>query len=131
MAAPAIEVQGRRELERALRAAGERSGQLKEVHQRLGIPLAMAGRGEAPMRSGALGGTVRAAATQRALSLRAGSRTIPYAGPIHYGWPRRGISPDPFLIRARDAMRDQLLEGYRRHLDELVAKVGADSWHGR
>jgi hypothetical protein len=126
-----IEVEGRRELSRALAKMGERSGQLKEIHSRLALPLAMAARGETPVISGELVGTVRAAPTQKALQLRAGSRSVPYAGVIHYGYPRRGIEPNPFLIRARDAMREDLLEGYRRYMGELVEKVGTESFHAR
>jgi hypothetical protein len=133
MAAPSgkIEVEGRRELVRALGKMGERSGQLREVHSRLAVPLAMAARGETPVRSGTLVRTVRANASQKALQLRAGSKSVPYAGAIHYGYPRRGIEPNPFLIRARDAMRGDILDAYNRYMAELIDKVGTESFHAR
>ena len=73
-AKPKIEVTGARELNAALRKMAGRADDLKAVHQRLAAPLVALARLEAPTRSGALAGSVRASATKRALGLRAGSR---------------------------------------------------------
>jgi hypothetical protein len=124
---PAIEVTGARELQRALSKMAGRTEDLKQVHERLATGLVALARTEAPIRSGALAGSVRASATKRALGLRAGGRGVLYAGPIHFGWPARNIDPNPFLIRARDALAPQVAEGYERQVRELIEDLYRES----
>jgi hypothetical protein len=124
---PAIKVTGARELQSALKNMAGHADDLKQVHQRLAAPLTALARTEAPIRSGALAGTVRASASKRALGLRAGNRGVPYAGPIHWGWPARGINPNPFLIRARDALAPQVAEAYLRQVNELIETLYRES----
>lgn len=127
---PSIQIEGRRELARALKKAAGNAGELKQIHATLAVPLVALARMEAPSRSGNLAGSVRASATQRALSLKAGSGHVPYANPIHWGWRARGIDSNPFLIRARDSLAAQVADGYKRHVAELVSKVESESFHG-
>jgi hypothetical protein len=100
---------------------------LKAVHQALAAPLVALARLEAPTREGELAGSIRASASKRALGLRAGNRGVPYAGPIHWGWPRRNISPNPFLIRARDELAPQVADSYLRRVNELIDAVYRES----
>jgi hypothetical protein len=120
---PQIEVTGARELQRALANMAGHTDDLKQVHQRLAAPLVALARTEAPMREGELAGSIRASASKRALGLRAGSRGVPYAGPIHWGWPARNIDPNPFLVRARDELAPQVADGYLRQVNELIADL--------
>jgi HK97 gp10 family phage protein len=104
------------EIPRAIRQANLEAAELV-------VPTA---RAEAPKKSGKLAGSIKAKATKRAGSLQAGSAVrVPYAGPIHFGWGRRHIAPQPFLYRAVDKRMHEVYERYVRQLDQALRK-----WHG-
>jgi hypothetical protein len=54
---------------------------------------------EAPFRSGDLRDTTRIVDTADGAGIAAGNRSVPYAGPIHWGWPKRNIRKNPFIPR--------------------------------
>lgn len=132
MAAPRaqIEVKGINSLARALKDA-EQAGMLDELKaahaQSAGIVHQAAVRAT-PLLTGRLVRTVRGSATPRAGTVRAGNRgAIPYAGVIHFGWPRRNISPQPFLYDALDERRPMVEAVYRAAVDRVAAKVNAST----
>jgi hypothetical protein len=53
----------------------------------------------------------------------AGRASVPYAGPIHWGWPARNISANPFLSNAAVESQPRWLTGYDSDLKKIVAKV--------
>lgn len=75
-----------------------------------------------PARTGRLRKSIRAGATQFTGTVRAGSSSVPYAAPIHFGWPRRNISPQPFLYDALDARRGEVLLAYETNIAKLSAR---------
>lgn len=111
-----IQVTGLKELGAACKKVD--TGLPKEVAKINGeaaAALVPAARALAPKLTGRLAGSIRASATARAGVVRAGSASVPYAGPIHWGWPRHHISPHPFLV---DALQD--------NVDKIVAKYDDD-----
>jgi hypothetical protein len=113
MARPTVEIEGLNKLLRALEKLDEEAKQsFKDVGGRVGKLVAEQAREEAPVRSGALRGTIRAANTGRGAKVRAGSKRVPYAGPIHFGWRDRNIQSNRFLYRAVDKKVDVALEMY-------------------
>ena len=98
MADKALYVVGQKRFVATMRKAGADLKQLKEVNrQAAGVALpavkALAPRG----RTGRLAGSVRIGATQKAGIIRAGRKSVPYAGVINYGWPRRRIVGRQFV----------------------------------
>jgi hypothetical protein len=77
-----------------------------------------------PTRSGRLQQTIRAAGAQRSGRVRAGFSRVPYAGPIHFGWPQRNIAPQPFLYDALDARRFEVRDAYERNIEQIKRKYG-------
>ena len=113
MARPTVEIEGLNKLLRALEKLDEEAKQsFKDVGGRVGRLVAEQAREEAPVRSGALRGTIRAANTGRGAKVRAGSKRVPYAGPIHFGWRDRNIQSNRFLYRAVDKKVDVALDMY-------------------
>ena len=113
MARPTVEIEGLNKLLRALEKLDEEAKQsFKDVGGRVGRLVAEQAREEVPVRSGALRGTIRAANTGRGAKVRAGSKRVPYAGPIHFGWRGRNIQSNRFLYRAVDKKVDVALEMY-------------------
>lgn len=83
-------------------------------------PVAARARDIVPHLTGTLAASIRATATQKEGAVLAGSRAVPYAGPIHFGWPRRNISPQPFLYDALDDRRDDVVDIYNERVEDLV-----------
>ena len=75
-----------------------------------------------PVLSGNLAANIRNASTKKAAKVRAGSVAVPYAGPIHFGWPSRAIKPNPFFYDAIDRRRNEVTQRYASLVDSLITK---------
>jgi hypothetical protein len=117
------EVEGGRELRRTLKAAGIDLSNLKNVHRQAAELAAARGRVDAPERSGKLARSVRAGATQRAGVVRAGFARLPYGPPIHWGWKRRNITPNPFLTRAAQETEPRWVRLYLDYTEKALDTV--------
>jgi hypothetical protein len=136
-----VEVKGAKELRRALRQiedAAERKGMqadLKSEYRTAARVVEIAARQEAPKRSGRLAGSIKAKGTTTGSAVVAGGlKAVPYAGPIHWGWPSRPnksrrwrggpIAANRFMVRAAESSADQvagILEGgLRRFIDKVA-----------
>lgn len=116
-----IEARGAAELQRTLRKASDDLGNLSGVNQSAGSMVAAAARGRAPHRSGALAASIRAS------RVAAGSVTVvagvPYAGPIHWGWPARNIAARPFLSDAATSTESAWVALYEAELNRVIDRV--------
>lgn len=129
MAAPAarIQVTGAVELRRALGRMGADLKDMSKVNREAADIVASEARQRAPVRSGDLRRSVRGGATKTRGTVSAGKRGIPYAGVIHFGWPAHNIEPQPFIYDAVDEKRDDVVNLYRRRVDDLVRRVGRET----
>lgn len=118
-----LEVEGAARLRRTLRQAGVDLEQLRAAHARAAQIAADAAANAAPVRSGTLAGTVRASGTKTAGIIRAGFARIPYAGPIHWGWPRQGIRANPFMAEAAQATEPQWFGVYEQAVDKALSQI--------
>jgi hypothetical protein len=75
-----------------------------------------------PVLTGALAANIRNVSTKKAAKVRAGSVAVPYAGPIHFGWPSRAIKPNPFFYDAIDSRRNEVAQRYASLVDSLITK---------
>lgn len=123
MARPLVEVEGARRLRATLRRAGVDMGQLKEAHAGAARIVAAAAAASAPVRTGALAGTIRAAGTGTAGIVRAGYARTPYAGPIHWGWPARSITAAPFLVDAAADTETRWIAQYETAIAAIIRTV--------
>jgi HK97 gp10 family phage protein len=82
--------------------------------------------GRVPVATGQLRGSVRAAGTVSYGAVRAGFAKVPYAGPIHFGWSKRNIRPQPFLYDAKDARADEVVEVFDKRMKSLIKKFDLD-----
>jgi len=120
MARPTVEIEGLNKLLRALEQLDDEAKQsFKDVGGKVGRLVAEQAREEVPVRSGGLKGTIRAANTARGAKVRAGSKRVPYAGPIHFGWRARNIKPNNFLYRAVDKKVDVALDMYLEEVHRI------------
>jgi hypothetical protein len=122
----AIEIEGARQLRASMKAAGIDLGDLAAAHAQVSGYVASRAKTVAPHRSGSLAATVRGNKAKTAAVVRAGSAAVPYAGPIHWGWPARHIAAHPFLTAVAAETEPTWTEIYFRAVNQIVDRI-----HGR
>lgn len=120
---PVVEVRGARELRRTMRKAGADMQDLKDVHREAGAIVDNRAGGNAPRRTGRLVSSERVGATQTASIIRAGYKRTPYAGPIHWGWPARHITAQPWITEAAQATEPLWIARFERGIERILDKI--------
>lgn len=123
---PAVQVQGLKTLQRDLKRAGLTVGDLKEAHAEVARTVVRAAHftPKHPERStGRLAASVRGSGQAGAAVVRAGSAGVPYANPIHWGWPSRHIVAQPFLWNAIADSQDQWEGQYLTALQKIIDSI--------
>ena len=119
-----VRVEGARELRKSLKAAGVEMADLKAVNANVAAMVASAASAAAPRgASGRLAASVRGNKAVGTARISAGTAGVPYAGPIHWGWPARNIEPQPFIADTALALQDQWISLYEAGIAEVLAKV--------
>lgn len=123
MADPAgIKVKGYKSAIKALQEIGVPASEIKLAGAEAGELVANEARGLVPVRSGRLRNTIRVSKALNRVSVSAGNNgRVPYANPIHWGWFKRNIKPQPFFTKALGITRDQVYQNYYKALDKLIA----------
>lgn len=118
-----LEIEGLRDLQKSLRNLTDDSrNDMKETHRKAGEIVVAGAVRIAPVRTGALAASIRSAPTQRQGRVRVGSAAVPYAGPIHFGWPTRSIKPNPFIYEVLDSRRQEVYALYAERISQLINK---------
>ena len=125
---PGVKVTNLREINKALAAVGAPKDAVKAAGKESGEIVANEARTLVPVRTGALRDTIRVGATARgkitilAGNNRSGRSGVPYANPIHWGWFKRHIAPQPFFAKALGYTREEIYDTYFRQLEELITQ---------
>lgn len=117
-----IEIRGARQLRRKLSMLDGAIDDLKAIHKEAADVVMSEALARVPVETGTLRDTIRSSGTKTGGRVRAGFKRVPYAGPIHFGWPRRNIEPQPFLYDALDSRRRQVLDVYQDRLGDLLRR---------
>ena len=122
-----IKITGLSEVQRSLRKLSSDALDLNkteflETNKRVAEIIINESKKYVPVRSGALAAAIRNASTKKSAKVRAGSAAVPYAGPIHFGWPSRSIKPNTFLYEAIDARRAEVANRYAELVSDLIVK---------
>jgi len=118
-----VQVEGLAALIKALRQAEAGLDDLKNANQAAGTIVLGEARPAAPTRSGRLAASGRANRAAGRANVLFGSARVPYANPIHWGWPARGIAADPFVTTAAAATEDRWLGAYERDVQSILDAV--------
>jgi len=108
-----VHVKGIRELQRNLRHLEEKE-LLKELRSEFKAIAALVAESakqdpETPVMTGRLKKSIGAIASTTSASVKAGTDSrVAYAGPIHWGWEKRNIKANPFLMRAVKRNQDEI-----------------------
>jgi hypothetical protein len=118
-----VRVTGVRQLQSTLRRAGVDVGELKNANNRAAQLVAGVARPRSPRKTGRLASTVRAnRATGQAVIL-AGNASVPYAGPIHWGWPARNIKAQPWIAAAAVSTEPRWVALYEADINRALSRV--------
>jgi HK97 gp10 family phage protein len=116
-----IKVKGLRSSIKALREIGVEAKDIKSAGNEAGEIVAREARNLVPVRTGKLRGSIRVTKLISKVEIKAGTGgTIPYANPIHWGWFKRNIKPQPFFTKAIGITRDEVYQNYYRSIDKLI-----------
>ena len=123
-----IKVKNLKDITKALKAIGVPNDAVKQAGKDSAEAVVNEARSLVPVRSGKLRDSIRLAANARGrVSIQAGNnRTsksgVPYANPIHWGWFRRGIKPNPFFSKALGLTRDEVYRNYFTQMEKLIVE---------
>lgn len=121
----AIHVDGLDDLRRNLRRVKDKEldDEMKAIHAELAREVVAKAQPNVPVKSGALKASLRSAGTVRDAIGRVGKASVPYAAPIHWGWPKRGITGRPFLTDAAQSVERDITERYDQQVADMLEKV--------
>jgi len=128
---PGVKVTNLREINKALAAVGVPKDAIKDAGKESGELVASEARSLAPVRTGALRNSIRVGATARGkITLLAGNNRssksgVPYANPIHWGWFKRHIRPQPFFVTALGYTRSEIYDNYFKQMEKLIIQETA------
>lgn len=119
-----VRVTGLAEVVRELRSVGADLDDLKDVFAGIAEKGARLASTFAPKRSGRLAASVRGNRAKNKAVVTAGRGSVPYAGPINYGWPRRNIRASGFMQQADEQLRDEAVRDLTRGIEDVIRKAG-------
>ena len=128
---PGVKVKNLREINKALAAVGVPKDAVKAAGKESGELVASEARSLAPVRTGALRDSIRVGATARGkITVLAGNNrtsksAVPYANPIHWGWFKRHIRPQPFFVTALGYTRSEIYDNYFKQIEKLIMQETA------
>lgn len=136
-----IQVNGLNEAIRNVKTFGDKGTEqaVKQANFDAAKVLVKAALPLVPRRTGKLAGTVKPVRSLKYAAVRAGSPSVTYAGPIHWGWavvgashkgkltpngPRRfrNIKPQPFFAKAYGYSKEEILDNYERLMKQALKK---------
>lgn len=120
-----IQVHGAKELRRAIKnAEGDLKAELKKANKDAALEVAQAAKARhVPVDSGNLKKAITALGSATKGQVKAGKKsknTQDYAGVVHYGDPKRGREPQPFLHEAASEKWEQVREAYEKALGVIA-----------
>lgn len=124
-----IKVKGLRDITRTLQHLGTPNKEITDAGKQAAQRVLVEAKSLVPVRSGKLRDSIRLGATASGrITIRAGNnKSVPYANPIHWGWYKRHIAPQPFFVKALGYTRDEIYQNYFAQLEKLITEEYAKS----
>jgi len=122
MTAPAVQVEGAREVRRTLKKLGAGTRDMTATHRKVAGMVIGPAQGRMRRRSGDLAGSLKVRASAAKASIVSG---LVYAPVQEYGWPARGITPSLALTGTLESLAGSIREVYTRDVTDLVDRLNA------
>lgn len=117
-------VEGLTQVVRALQGLGLEVDDLKAAFSKIADEGARVASGFVRSRTGRLAGDVRGNRAKSKAVVTAGRASVPYAGPINYGWPARNIAPQAFMQKADEQMQPKALRLLEDEINSQIRRKG-------
>lgn len=123
-----IKVVNLKQITKALQAVGVPNDAIKAAGKESADAVMQEATRLVPVRSGKLRDSIRLVSNARGrVQIQAGNnRTsksgVPYANPIHWGWFKRNIRPQPFFTKALGLTRDEVFKRYMSQMEKLIVE---------
>lgn len=118
------QVEGLNRLVRDLQSLGVEVDDLKAAFSKIAAEGAERASQYAPKRTGKLASDVRGNRAKSKAVVTSGRAAIKYAGPINYGWPKRGIEPALYLQKADESMQPIALQMLEDEINKQIRSRG-------
>ena len=128
-----IKVLNLKQITKALQAVGVPNDAIKAAGKESAESVMGEARKLVPVRSGKLRDSIRLASNARGrVTIQAGNNRssrsgVPYANPIHWGWFKRNIKPQPFFVSALGLTRGEVYEKYMKNMEKLILEESRKS----
>jgi hypothetical protein len=119
-----VQVRGLGEMVAGLESLGVEVEDLKDGFEEIARQGSVLAARYAPKRSGRLAGDIRGNRARSKAVITAGRASVPYAGPINYGWARRGIKPALFMQRADQELQPYALRRLEQDINSKIQSKG-------
>lgn len=119
-----FKVQGLNQVVRALQQTGVEVDDLKDAFSKIAAVGAQRAAAHAPKKSGRLAGDIRGNRAKSKAVVAAGRASVPYAGPINYGWPSRGIKASEFMQAADQDMQPIAIQMLENEINKVIREKG-------
>lgn len=120
-----IKVEGLAELRAALKKIQDPNlqSELQEEHKKVSFVVARATAPNVPVRTARLFKAIRAMPTKTTGGVGI-ARSVPYGGVIHFGWPKRNISPNRFFYRTIREKEHDIVTTYEQGVNRILKRAG-------
>ena len=128
-----IKVLNLKQITRALQAVGVPNDAIKAAGKESAESVMGEAKKLVPVRSGKLRDSIRLASNARGrVTIQAGNNRssksgVPYANPIHWGWFKRNIKPQPFFVKALGLTRGEVYDRYMKNMEKLILEESRKS----
>lgn len=119
-----LQVQGLTAVVRDLQQLGLEVDDLKDAFSKIAAEGARVASLYAPRRTGRLAGDIRGNRAKSKAVIAAGRSSVPYAGPINYGWPKRGIAASGFMQKADQQMQPVAIQRLEDEINRIIRVKG-------
>lgn len=116
----AVEVVGADRLARTLHDAADELRDLTDVNTQAGDYIRARAAANAPRRTGRLASSLTVHVDKAAVTVES---DLIYANPIHWGWPARNISAQPFLADAVEVTSSTVVDMYDTNNERVLERV--------
>ena len=127
-AAGAVRIDGLRRLRRDFKALVGDLADFKAANAKALAVVVPAAAARAPRRTGRLAASVRGNRAANRATVLAGGATLPYVGPIHWGWPARKIEAQPFAADAAADTQPTWLPAYEADVQAAINRIAGNRY---
>ena len=123
-----VKVSGLREIQRSIIRLGVPREEMKAAAEASAQVVLNEARSLVPVRTGRLRDSIRLTRGRSGFpqitagNNRKGRSGVPYANPIHWGWFKRGIIPNPFFSKAIGLTREDVYRNYEKNIELAIDK---------